>query len=83
MYTKTVQTDPSPAAPAQAGREVRRAEERAATPTELCAAVGEVIAQHARRGDLLDDVLRALDAAKRTERQTAACLQALTRYPLS
>ena len=57
----------------------QRAQERDASPAELCAAVGVVIAQHARRGDLVDDLLRALEAAKRAERQAAACLQALTR----
>ena len=41
--------------------------------------VAEIIAQHERRGELVDDLLKALEAAKLRERQAAACHRALTR----
>ena len=49
------------------------------SPAELCATVAEVMAQHERRGELVNDLLQALDAAKVRERQAAACHKALAR----
>ena len=51
----------------------------ATSPSELCEVVAEAFALHERRGELVEDLLRALEAAKLRERQAAACQKALSR----
>ena len=52
-------------------------------PAELCTSIAELATQHQRRGELIDDLLKALEAAKHRERQAAASQRALARCGLS